>query len=129
MAVTQDDVRHVAELARLGVDPARLEPLVAELNAILEHMDVLSKVDTSAIESATLINQPIDSTPLRSDSSGPIKMMTRTESFAPSMKDGFFIVPRLIEFLQQSINAYFRGFSERGLIMKTLLCAKPMVAS
>lgn len=95
MAVTQDDVRHVAELARLGVDPARLEPLVAELNGILAHMDVLSKVDTSAIETATLINQPVESTPLRSDSSGPILMMSPKESFAPSMKDGFFIVPRL----------------------------------
>jgi len=95
MAVTQDDVRHVAELARLGVDPSRLEPLVAELNGILEHMDVLSKVDTTAIESVTMINQPVESTPLRSDSSGPIKMMSPKESFAPSMKDGFFIVPRL----------------------------------
>ena len=95
MAVTQDDVRHVAELARLAVSPDRLEPLVAELNGILVHMDVLSKVDTSAIETATLINQPIESTPLRSDSSGPTKLLTTKEAFAPSMKDGFFIVPRL----------------------------------
>ena len=95
MAVTQDDVRHVAELARLGVDPSRLDPLVAELNGILEHMDALSKVDTTAIESVTLINQPVERTPLRSDSSGPLKMMSPKESFAPSMKDGFFIVPRL----------------------------------
>lgn len=95
MAVTQDDVRHVAELARIGVDPARLEPLVAELNGILAHMDELSKVDTTAIESAALVSIPLDSTPLRSDSSGPLKMMTQKESFAPSMKDGFFIVPRL----------------------------------
>lgn len=95
MAVTEDDVRHVAELARLGVDPARLESLVAQLNGILEHMDVLSKVDTSAIESATLMSLPVDSTPLRSDSSGPLKMTSPKESFAPSMKDGFFIVPRL----------------------------------
>ncbi|MEO5902578.1 MAG: Asp-tRNA(Asn)/Glu-tRNA(Gln) amidotransferase subunit GatC [Gemmatimonadaceae bacterium] len=95
MAVTQDDVRQVAELARLGVDPARLEPLVAELNGILQHMEVLSNVDTTAIEGATLINQPIESTPLRSDSDGPLKMMSPKESFAPSMKDGFFIVPRL----------------------------------
>lgn len=93
MAVTQDDVRHVAELARLAVDEKRLDPLVAELNGILQHMDVLSQVDTSTVDS--LMSVPIDSTPLRSDSSGPLPMATSRESFAPSMKDGLFIVPRL----------------------------------
>ena len=93
MAVTQDDVRHVAELARLAVDEARLEPLVAELNGILQHMDVLTQVDTSTIDS--VMSVPVEGTPLRSDSSGPILMRTPRESFAPSMKDGLFIVPRL----------------------------------
>jgi len=93
MAVTQDDVRHVAELARLAVEPARLDHLVSELNGILTHMDVLTKVDASAIEGA--VSVPVDSTPLRSDSSGPLPMLTSRESFAPSMKDGLFIVPRL----------------------------------
>lgn len=93
MAVTQDDVRHVAELARLAVDEKRIEPLVAELNGILQHMDVLSQVDTSTIDSQ--ISVPVESTPLRSDSSGPLPMLTSRESFAPSMKDGLFIVPRL----------------------------------
>jgi len=93
MAVTHDDVRHVAQLARLGVDDERLDHLVAELNGILAHMDVLSQVDTREIEQT--IPAPIDSTPLRSDSSGPLPMLTPRESFAPSMRDGFFIVPRL----------------------------------
>ncbi|HUQ47467.1 MAG TPA: Asp-tRNA(Asn)/Glu-tRNA(Gln) amidotransferase subunit GatC [Gemmatimonadaceae bacterium] len=93
MAVTQDDVRHVAELARLAVDENRLDHLVAELNGILQHMDVLSQADTSTVDS--LMNVPVDSTPLRSDSSGPLLMATPRESFAPSMKDGLFIVPRL----------------------------------
>ena len=93
MAVTHDDVRHVAELARLAVDDERLDHLVAELNGILTHMDVLSQVDTSKVEQIT--SAPVESTPLRSDSSGPLPMLTPRESFAPSMRDGFFIVPRL----------------------------------
>lgn len=95
MAVTQDDVRHVAELARLGIDETRLDSLVSELNGILGHMDVLSHVDTTAVESASAVAQPSEGTPLRSDSSGPLAMHTARESFAPSMKDGLFIVPRL----------------------------------
>ena len=93
MAVTQADVLHVAELARLYVAPERLEHLVSELNGILTHMDVLGKTDTSAIDSNVAL--PVESTPLRSDSSGPLPMFTSRESFAPSMRDGFFVVPRL----------------------------------
>jgi len=49
MAVTRDDVLHIAELARLGVDAARVDELTKELSAILGHMDVLSQVDTTAV--------------------------------------------------------------------------------
>ena len=41
MAVTLDDVRRIAALARLSVPDERAAALVAELNTILEHMDVL----------------------------------------------------------------------------------------
>ena len=40
MAVTQEDVRHVATLARVGLSDARAASLVAELNTILGHMAV-----------------------------------------------------------------------------------------
>ncbi len=93
MAVSQDDVRHVAELARLAVDPEGLDHLVAELNGILAHMEVLSGVDTSDVENH--IPKPLESTPLRSDSSGPLALEAPRESFAPSMRDGFFVVPRI----------------------------------
>jgi aspartyl-tRNA(Asn)/glutamyl-tRNA(Gln) amidotransferase subunit C len=39
MAVTFDDVRHIASLARLSVSEERLPALVGELNAILAHME------------------------------------------------------------------------------------------
>ena len=93
MAVTHDDVRHVAELGRLAVEEERLDHLVSELNGILTHMDVLSQVDTKAIDRTVL--SPTVSTPLRSDSSGPIPLLLPKETFAPAMRDGFLIVPRL----------------------------------
>ncbi|MGK2962818.1 MAG: Asp-tRNA(Asn)/Glu-tRNA(Gln) amidotransferase subunit GatC [Gemmatimonadaceae bacterium] len=93
MAVSHDDVRHVAELARLAVDAEGLDHLVAELNGILAHMEVLSGVDTGDVEDA--IPKPLESTPLRSDSSGPLPLEAPRESFAPSMRDGFFVVPRI----------------------------------
>lgn len=93
MAVSHDDVRHVAELARLAVSPDRLDGLVAELNGILAHMDELSAVDTVDVEQT--IAAPAVSTPLRSDSSGPLKLEVPRETFAAEMRDGLFIVPRL----------------------------------
>jgi aspartyl-tRNA(Asn)/glutamyl-tRNA(Gln) amidotransferase subunit C len=93
MAVTHDDVRHVAELARLAVDENRLEPLVNELNGILGHMDALSKVDTTDVDGVTLT--PLNSTPLRSDASGPLPMLAPLSSFAPAVRDGFILVHRL----------------------------------
>ena len=51
MAVTRDDVRHIAALARLGIDAARADELTRELNAILAHMEVLSQVDTESVSS------------------------------------------------------------------------------
>ena len=92
MAVTLDDVRHIAALARLGLTDERAQSLVAELNTILEHMDVLSKVDTQGLESVAGIGAGL---PLRPDVGPPISLARERETFAPSMRDGFFLVPRL----------------------------------
>jgi aspartyl/glutamyl-tRNA(Asn/Gln) amidotransferase C subunit len=93
MAVTHEDVRHVATLARLEVDDARLDHLVTELNGILAHMEALAEVDTREVEQAEFA--PKVGTPVRSDASGPLKMYAPLESFAPASRDGFVLVHRL----------------------------------
>jgi len=93
MAVTRDDVLHIAELARLGVDSARADELTRELSSILEHMEVLSQVDTASVTPAAGVGA--GGTPLRTDDRVAPLMEGTLESFAPSMRDGFFIVPRL----------------------------------
>lgn len=49
MSLSADDVRHVATLARLGLDPAEREQLGTQLDAILHHISRLNAVDTSAV--------------------------------------------------------------------------------
>jgi aspartyl-tRNA(Asn)/glutamyl-tRNA(Gln) amidotransferase subunit C len=93
VAVTIDDVRHIASLARLGLTDDRAQALVAELNAILGHMDVLSKVDTKRAEEVTGIGA--SGTPLRPDTVGSVELQREISDFAPKTKDGFFLVPRL----------------------------------
>jgi aspartyl-tRNA(Asn)/glutamyl-tRNA(Gln) amidotransferase subunit C len=93
MAVTRDDVLHIAELARLGIDPARVDDLTRELSAILSHMEVLSQVDTTAVSLTAGIGA--GGTPLRPDVGVPGVTPAALASIAPSMRDGFFLVPRL----------------------------------
>jgi len=92
MAVTLDDVRHIASLARLAVSDDRAQTLVAELNTILAHMDVLSSVDTTAVDAASTGER---AAPLREDVGPQIPLARPREDFAPRMADGFFLVPRL----------------------------------
>jgi aspartyl-tRNA(Asn)/glutamyl-tRNA(Gln) amidotransferase subunit C len=93
VAVTIDDVRHIASLARLGLTDARAEALVAELNTILEHMDELAKVDTAGVAEA--IGVGAEGLPVRKDAGPPIPLARSIDAVAPSVRDGFFLVPRL----------------------------------
>ena len=93
MAVSEDEVRHVAALARLGLDDARIPTIAAELNGILAHMDVLSKVTTSVAGAVTGVGAA--GTPLRVDGGNQIPLARPRDAFAPAMRDGFFLVPRL----------------------------------
>ena len=93
MAVTIDDVRHIATLARLGLTDARAAAIVAELNTILGHMDELAKVDTAGVEEA--IGVGAEGLPVREDKGPPFPLARALDAFAPSVRDGFLLVPRL----------------------------------
>ena len=93
MAVTIDDVRHIASLARLGLPEARASAIVNELNTILAHMDELAKVDTAGVQEA--IGVGAEGLPVRKDQGPPFPLARSLDAFAPSMRDGFFLVPRL----------------------------------
>jgi aspartyl-tRNA(Asn)/glutamyl-tRNA(Gln) amidotransferase subunit C len=92
MSVGERDVRRVAELARLGLEPDRVRVLAAELNGILAHMDELRAVDTTRVD-PTLITPGLDA-PLRADTPRVAPGVDITV-FAPQVADGFFLVPRL----------------------------------
>lgn len=93
MAVTREDVKHVAALARLGMTDERATEFTAQLNTILGHMDVLSRVDTKSLEPVVGIGAERAS--LAPDAGPPVKLERPREDIAPAMRDGFFLVPRL----------------------------------
>jgi aspartyl-tRNA(Asn)/glutamyl-tRNA(Gln) amidotransferase subunit C len=49
VAITRDDVRRVAALARLRLEPAEEERLTTDLDHILEAFVLLQRLDTSAV--------------------------------------------------------------------------------
>jgi len=94
VAVTIDDVRHVAALARLGLSDERAHALVGELNGILGHMAALQAVKTEG--EPEVVGVGAGGAPLRPDVGGnsdPLAVPPAT--FAPQMRDGLFLVPRL----------------------------------
>lgn len=93
MAISEDDVRHVAALARLGLEPDRVTLLARELNGILAHMEAIAAVEArQAVVDAGL---PRGGMLLRPDEGAQLPLDTPREALAPAMRDAFFLVPRL----------------------------------
>lgn len=93
MAVTRDDVKHVAALARLGLTDEQADSYTSQLNTILGHMDVLSRTQTKKMEPVVGVGG--DTAPLAPDIGPSVPLEGQLTDFAPSMRDGLFLVPRL----------------------------------
>jgi aspartyl-tRNA(Asn)/glutamyl-tRNA(Gln) amidotransferase subunit C len=93
VAVSHDDVRRIAELARIAVAETRLDDLARELSGILAHMDALANVSSEgAAHEAGRANPGMR---LARDE-GPCVVLGKTiAEFGPQVSDGFFLVPRL----------------------------------
>ena len=91
MAITREDVLHVAKLARLELDESEVERMQEQLSAILEAVGKVAQLDLSDVEPTAhpldLVNVLVDDVPRPS--------LPREEALAnaPDPEDGFFGVP------------------------------------
>jgi len=95
MAITRADVQHVARLARLGLDDEEMDLLAAELDHILDAMQALRQLDTSAIPPTAQVI-PLRNV-MRDDVSRPSWPVEEVVLNAPATKDGYFLVPPVLE--------------------------------
>ena len=99
MSVTAHDVRHIAALARLEVEEARVPVLVDEMNRILDYVGVLQNVDIGfprdPVAGPHATDAATGDAPLRDDVPSSVPLASPIASFAPAERDGFFLVPRL----------------------------------
>ena len=49
MKITKDEVLHVANLARLEMDPENIDRFADQIGQILEYVETLNKVDTEGV--------------------------------------------------------------------------------
>ena len=95
MEISQDDVAHVAKLARLEVSEDEKTVFARQLSAILTHIDQLKQLDTAGVEPTTTV-LPSDNV-FREDEVRPSLTSEQALSNAPDQEDGFFRVPRILE--------------------------------
>lgn len=55
MALTKDEVRHVAKLARLNLSDEELEKYTSQLESVFKHFDKLKEIDTENVEETSQV--------------------------------------------------------------------------
>jgi aspartyl-tRNA(Asn)/glutamyl-tRNA(Gln) amidotransferase subunit C len=93
--ITRDEVRRIAALARLRLDPAEEERLTADLDHILDAFARLSTVDTRAVEPTAQIDADVAA--LRDDVVANPPADEELLANAPARDGRFFRVPKIIE--------------------------------
>lgn len=93
MEVSDDEVRHVAALARLAVPDEAIPQLAGELRGILAHMRTLREFG-EAPPASPMTGAP--TVALRADVPRPDGNGVAIEAFAPVVRDGFFLVPQVV---------------------------------
>ncbi len=94
MALSADEVRHVAMLARLAVTDDEVAALTPELTAILGYAEQVGEVAADDVP-PTVHPVPLTNV-LRDDEPGEVLDRDELLAGAPSAEDGRIVVPRIV---------------------------------
>jgi aspartyl-tRNA(Asn)/glutamyl-tRNA(Gln) amidotransferase subunit C len=103
--VLLEDVRRVAELAHLELEPDEESRMLRDLNAILDYVAQLGELDTSHVAPMAQVSEvlaageapAVESSVLRDDAVRPCLDRERVMASAPETDTVFFKVPKVIE--------------------------------
>ena len=95
MSLDRKAVAHIATLARIRVPETDLAALAGDLSHILQWVEQLSEVDTSAVEPMTSVVEA--DLPRRRDTVTDGNCRDRVLANAPEPAHGFFTVPKVVE--------------------------------
>src|SRR5882672_2098052 len=95
MSLSSEEVRRIAELARIGISDAEATAVQAQLNDILELIGRMQKINTDGIEPMTHAQGM--ALRLREDEVTETDQRDLFQSVAPQKDAGFYLVPKVIE--------------------------------
>ncbi|MEK7832047.1 MAG: Asp-tRNA(Asn)/Glu-tRNA(Gln) amidotransferase subunit GatC [Acidobacteriota bacterium] len=98
MPITRTEVEKIAKLANLELTEAEKESFSGQLAAIVEHIDQLNELDTSAVKpwQTRSVGNAATSYASRDDLVEPSLGQAKALDQAPDPDDGHFTVPRVI---------------------------------
>jgi aspartyl-tRNA(Asn)/glutamyl-tRNA(Gln) amidotransferase subunit C len=98
MALTEKDVRYVAELAHLELSEEEVKRFLPQLDSILQYMEKLKELDTSRVDPMAQVIYPTAENPaLRPDKPRTSFKQDEALGNAPERDAGCFKVPHVIE--------------------------------
>lgn len=95
MKISQEQVMHVAKLARLAMTPDETERFTEQLSHILSYVEKLNELDTSRVEPTSHV-LPLSNV-FREDRVIPSLPTEKVLENAPDSEGPFFRVPKIIE--------------------------------
>jgi len=95
MAITQDDIKKIAHLARLSVDEQHISLYTSNLDNILKLVDEMKAIDTQGVAP---MSHPFDAIAReRQDAVTEPNMCDALMAIAPESEMGLYLVPQVIE--------------------------------
>ena len=94
MAITRDNVLHVAKLARLELSETEIDKMQRDLDGILEYVNQLSELDTTDVVATT---QLVAAAPFRADEPIPSLPHDLALGQAPRSSSDGFAVPAFVD--------------------------------
>jgi aspartyl-tRNA(Asn)/glutamyl-tRNA(Gln) amidotransferase subunit C len=95
MALTQEEVAHVARLARMRLSPDEIERMQAQLSAILDSIKLLQEVDVEGVEPTSQVTGL--TTVMRPDDVSGTLAREEALANAADQHDGMFRVRAVFE--------------------------------
>jgi len=95
MALSDDDIRHLARLARLDLDAERIASIARELDEIIGYVEQLRAVDTTGVEPVADVAGLVNVT--REDQPGAMLDREQVLANAPKANAEAFLVPKAVD--------------------------------
>jgi aspartyl-tRNA(Asn)/glutamyl-tRNA(Gln) amidotransferase subunit C len=95
MSLSDDQIRRLARLARIALQPGETREVGKRLNRILSLVDEMQAVDTTGIEPMSHALDVVQR--LRADEVTESGRRELYQPLAPAVEEGLYLVPKVIE--------------------------------